>query len=131
MNNDIEYLKNEIEKIKKRNKSVETDKAWETSTTRKISIAIVTYLIIGIYMQTIKVNEPWLNAIVPTIGFFLSTLTLDKIKQLWIKKHQQSDLQKNLSYIAYKLKMYHLERQITLNDIFFEPKYPVILSYNL
>ena len=32
----MEELKNRIEKIEKRNKSVETDKAWETSWTRRI-----------------------------------------------------------------------------------------------
>ena len=33
-------LKEEIEKIKKRNKRVEKDKEWETSLTRKLTIAV-------------------------------------------------------------------------------------------
>ena len=37
-------LKKEIEEIKIRNKRVEKDKEWETSYTRKICIAILTYM---------------------------------------------------------------------------------------
>ena len=36
-------LEKEIKEIKERNKRVETDKAWETSWTRKICIALLTY----------------------------------------------------------------------------------------
>ena len=85
MNNEIEELRNEINKIKARNEAVEADKAWETSYFRKISIALVTYIIIGLYMNSIEVDKPWLNAIIPTLGFLLSTLTLDWIKRIWIR----------------------------------------------
>ena len=39
-----ENLKEEIEKIKFRNKKVELDKAWETSWNRRICICILTYI---------------------------------------------------------------------------------------
>ena len=42
-------LEKEIEKIKQRNRKVEIDKAWETSYVRKISIAVLTYMIVVIY----------------------------------------------------------------------------------
>ena len=42
-------LEKEIELIKERNKRVETDKAWETSWTRKICIAVLTYLVVVAY----------------------------------------------------------------------------------
>ena len=38
----MENLKKEIEEIKLRNKRVELDKRWETSSTRKICIALLT-----------------------------------------------------------------------------------------
>lgn len=44
----IEELEKEIPQIKERNKRVEADKAWETSTSRKIIIAIATYIVITI-----------------------------------------------------------------------------------
>jgi uncharacterized RDD family membrane protein YckC len=85
--NEIEELKKEIEEIKKRNKSVELDKDWETSLTRRILIAIFTYLAISLYMWAIAIDRPFLNAIVPTVGFMLSTLTLPWFKKIWSKKY--------------------------------------------
>lgn len=82
----MENLEQRIEKIEERNKKVEADKAWEVSVTRKIFIAVFTYLIIGLFLTSIKIQSPWLNAIVPTIGFLLSTLTLPIIKKTWTRK---------------------------------------------
>lgn len=81
--NDIKNLEERIEKIEKRNRMVETDKAWETSYTRKIILIIFTYLSIGFYMKAINVFNPWLNAIIPSLGFLLSTLTLPFFKKVW------------------------------------------------
>jgi len=78
-------LKKEIELIKERNKNVEADKAWEISLARKIVLAILTYISIGLYLSVIKVDRPWLNSIVPAVGFMLSTLTLGFFKRLWLK----------------------------------------------
>ena len=64
---------------------VELDKAWETSWTRKMLLIIFTYLSIAFYLHAINVDRPWLNAIVPAVGFLLSTLTLPFFKNLWEK----------------------------------------------
>ena len=76
----------EIKELKERNKRVEADKAWETSWTRRLLIALFTYLAIALYLFAISVPLPWLNAIVPTTGFLLSTLTLPTFKKIWIKR---------------------------------------------
>lgn len=78
-------IEKEIIEIKKRNKKVEADKAWETCLTRKILILLFTYLALGLYMNVIGVFRPWLNAIIPSVGFLLSTLTLPYIKNFWLK----------------------------------------------
>jgi len=82
----MKNLEQRIAKIEERNCKVEVDKAWETSATRKIFIAVFTYLAIGLYLSVINVQRPWINAIVPTVGFMLSTLTMPIIKRLWIEK---------------------------------------------
>jgi hypothetical protein len=79
----LRELEREIQKINERNRRVESDKAWETSKTRKLIIAVFTYLAIALYMQAINLPSPWLNAIVPTVGFLLSTLTFPFFKRLW------------------------------------------------
>ncbi|OGG00633.1 hypothetical protein A2Y99_05285 [Candidatus Gottesmanbacteria bacterium RBG_13_37_7] len=78
-------LEKEIQRIKERNARVESDKAWEVSWTRRLLLILFTYLAISIYMNAISLPNPWINAIVPSIGFLLSTLTLPTFKKIWQK----------------------------------------------
>lgn len=82
----IEGLKQEIDNIKARNKRVESNKAWETSWFRRFLILIFTYIVIVIFFLFVKLPNPFLNAVVPSIAFFLSTLTIPLFKRFWIKK---------------------------------------------
>lgn len=80
-------LEKEIELIKERNKRVETDKAWETSWTRKICIAVLTYLVVVAYNYGIvKIDNIFLSSLVPVMGFLLSTLSLKVIRNVWEKR---------------------------------------------
>lgn len=78
---------NELEKriglIEQRNKRVEKDKEWETSLTRKTLLILFTYLTLVFYFKFVLQINPWLNAIVPTLGFYLSTLTLPFFRKIW------------------------------------------------
>jgi predicted membrane-bound mannosyltransferase len=82
----IAQLEKELKHIQERNARVERDKARETSWTRKIAIAVLTYLVIVIFFYITKLGNPRVNAIVPTIGFLLSTLSVSLVKNVWIKK---------------------------------------------
>ena len=73
--------------IEIRNQRVELDKAWETSWTRRLSIATLTYAVIVIYLSVIHNNAPFINAAVPVVGFLLSTLFLRRIKEFWQNKN--------------------------------------------
>lgn len=88
MENTLENLSNRIDKIENRNKKVEMDKTWETSTTRKVSVALLTYISITLYFLAIGIERPFLNATVPTLGFLLSTLSLTLIRKVWEEKKQ-------------------------------------------
>lgn len=80
-------IEKEIELIKERNKRVEQNKAWETSFIRRISIAILTYIIVVTYSLLIKeVSNVFLTSLVPVIGFLLSTLSINLIRKLWERK---------------------------------------------
>jgi len=76
-------------KIEKRNARVEADKAWETSWTRKISIMALTYIVVAIYLRFVVHIDPWINALVPVIGFGLSTLALTVVKETWLNRHKK------------------------------------------
>lgn len=83
-NNNLEL---EINKIKERNKKVESDKAWETSWTRRSIIAVFTYLAIALYLNAISIPNAWLSAVIPAIGFLLSTLTIPFFKNIWLEHY--------------------------------------------
>lgn len=76
-------LEQRVAAIEKRNQKVEQDKAWETSWTRRLSIGTFTYIVIAIYLLIIHNDQPFINALVPAIGFVLSTLVLKRIRDIW------------------------------------------------
>ena len=82
--NEVERLQQEIAQLKERNARVELDKAWETSWFRKILIAVLTYIVILIFLMSMGFPRPFLSAIVPTVGFVLSTLTVPVFKRWWV-----------------------------------------------
>lgn len=81
-------LEKRLSAIEERNAKVEADKAWETSWTRRIAIAVLTYLVIVAYLHFVIHVEPWLNALVPVAGFLLSTLTISYLKKFWIENRE-------------------------------------------
>jgi hypothetical protein len=81
-------LEQRITALESRNKKVEVDKAWETSWTRKIIIMLLTYVIVWSWLKIVIGIDPWLNAIVPVIGYTLSTLTVSVAKKLWAKYYE-------------------------------------------
>ena len=82
----MKNIEREIELIKERNERVEKDKAWETCWTRKICIAILTYIVVVTYTFVItKFNSIFLSSLVPVIGFMLSTLSLKVVRNVWEK----------------------------------------------
>lgn len=81
----INKITKEIEKIKIRNSKVEADKAWETSFSRKLLITVSTYFVVVLFFKFANLSKPFINAIVPTLGFLLSTLSIPFFKKIWIK----------------------------------------------
>ncbi len=71
--------------IEKRNQKVELEKAWETSVTRRASIAALTYIVVVTYLLVIHNQSPFINGLVPVAGFLLSTLVLPQIRSIWQK----------------------------------------------
>lgn len=78
-------LEVEIKAIIERNKRVELEKAWETSKSRKFLIVLITYLLMCLTFYSIGIENYFINAIVPTLGYFLSTLSLSVFRDYWIR----------------------------------------------
>lgn len=80
-------LEDRISAIETRNARVAIDKAWETSTTRRVSIALITYICASIiFIYIIPATEWYLAALVPVMGYTLSTLGLPQIRKIWERK---------------------------------------------
>lgn len=84
----LSELEKRLSKIEARNALVEQNKAWETSWTRKIATALLTYFVLAFYFFFVLQVNPWINALVPTTGFLLSTLSLSLIKKIWSQQQK-------------------------------------------
>jgi hypothetical protein len=78
-----------VRRLEARNYRVENDKAWETSWTRRLGIALLTYVVVGIYLTLVVHINPLINAWVPAVGYLLSTLTLSLVKRQWLAKREK------------------------------------------
>lgn len=79
-------IEQEILAIKERNRRVEADKAWEVSGARRISIAVMTYVVAAVWLVLINDTRPLLKAFVPAVGYLFSMMSLRAIRERWIKK---------------------------------------------
>lgn len=86
MSDQLADMQNEINSLKTRNLKVESEKAWETSLFRKLTIVSITYVIAVFVFWAIGTKNIFLNALVPTVGYFLSTLSIPVLKKWWVNK---------------------------------------------
>jgi len=80
-------LHTRVAAIEARNARVELDKAWERSLTRRLSIAVITYIAACVFLMVIDADHPYLGALVPMGGYLLSTLALPWMRTMWERKH--------------------------------------------
>lgn len=81
----METIEERLNKIEERNKRVELDKAWETSFLRIFFVSVITYIASYFALYSIGANKPYLNALIPVLGFILSTQSIPIVKKIWIK----------------------------------------------
>jgi len=79
----------EINNLKERNRRVEADKAWEISLFRVGLISIITYSVTAWVFYLIGVENYFLNALIPTTGYFLSIQSIPFIKKWWLERREK------------------------------------------
>lgn len=82
----IKEIENRIKEIEKRNIKVELDKKWETCLLRKVLIIVMTYIFAFLYLTIADTTNPLFGAVVPCVGFYLSTQSINLVKKWWINK---------------------------------------------
>jgi len=78
-------LQREIEQLQERNNRVELDKKWETSFTRRISLAVLSYIATYIFLRIIHAENAEYGAIIPAGAFLLQQMTVSPLKKMWEK----------------------------------------------
>ena len=76
----LSVVEHELAAIRNRNHRVESNKAWETSRVRLFSITAITYVTMVLVFLVLGSNRPLVDALIPTTGFFLSTLSLSFLR---------------------------------------------------
>lgn len=76
-------MEREIAAIRERNARVEGDKRWEVSNCRKLSILGLTYTVALLAFFSMGTRYFYLDALIPTLGYFLSTRSLPVIRHWW------------------------------------------------
>ena len=75
--------------ILERNARVELNKAWETSWTRRLTIFILTYVIGCILLWSLGAPLFAVQALLPALGYILSTFSLPWVKRVWMAKYSR------------------------------------------
>ena len=84
----IQKLEKEVQLIQARNLKVEAEKAWEVSWFRILTITIITYVVACFILAILGISNFIFNALVPAVGYFLSTQSLPLVKKWWIQNHK-------------------------------------------
>lgn len=53
---------------------------------RRSIVAVMTYAIAAVLLYSMNLADPLLNALIPTVGYLLSTLSIPVIKKHWIAR---------------------------------------------
>ena len=86
----LEAVEAAIERLNGRNRRVELEKAWEVSGARVLLIAVLTYLAMNVLLWSIGGPFPPVHALVPTLGFVLSTCSVPWVKRWWCRRVERS-----------------------------------------
>ena len=94
MDERMQKMEEDLRSIKERNGRVEAEKAWERSYFRIGLISALTYGVASVVLYSIGNGAPLRNALIPTIGYFLSTQSLPFIKKNWITRRLSDGMTK-------------------------------------
>lgn len=79
-------IEERLASIETRNLRVEADKAWEKSLTRRAFLALITWLAAAFTLALMGSPEPGFLALVPVLGYIISTLSLTYLRRFWMEK---------------------------------------------
>lgn len=79
-------LEAQVAAIEQRNRRVELEKSWETSRVRVVALVVLTYAVMVLLFYMLGQEHYWASALVPTLGYYLSTQSLRVLAAGWMRK---------------------------------------------
>lgn len=78
------HVEEEINALKARNARVDREKAWEVSAIRRICLLTLIFCVAWAFLAFLGIERAAFMALVPTLGYGISTLSLGLIKRWWL-----------------------------------------------
>jgi hypothetical protein len=91
----MKTIEERIFDIEERNRRVELDKAWEVSWVRRGLILVITYAVVVLILGRIHPEGAFIDAVIPCLGYLLSTLSLPMIRHLWVERRTDDNTLNN------------------------------------
>lgn len=82
---EVKELRAAVEFLYQYHAHEEKGRKFDSSWARVLVIMGITYVTLSSYMRLIGVEEPLRGAVVPTVGFYLSTWSLSFMRALWVR----------------------------------------------
>lgn len=74
-----------LKRILTRNQKVDEEKRWKESLTHRLSVTVLIYIISVCCFYFASVHEIFIVALIPSLGYFISTIKLKLIRHIWEK----------------------------------------------
>ncbi|HSK00936.1 MAG TPA: hypothetical protein VK932_06835 [Kofleriaceae bacterium] len=81
----LDDVRRDVLEIQQRNARVEQDKAWETSWTRRLVIAVAIWAGAWPWLASLGAEHAERHAVVPSVAYLVSTLSLPIVKRWWMR----------------------------------------------
>lgn len=96
--NDIQELQEEVERLKLKVKSDELKDQWHQSKVRIVYVSVTTYVVALVFMFAFDIDNPFLNAFIPSLLYVFSFQSLPFIRRMWTRNflHEERLDQKEL-----------------------------------
>lgn len=86
----LTVLEHELEFTRNQKRELQLHLAWDRSWTKIVLLTVVTYIVIAFVFYCIGSKKYFVNAIIPSVAYFISTRSLSFVKKIWLQKHKNN-----------------------------------------
>lgn len=83
----VSHLEETVERIRLSGKYSNLQKNWENSRIRVITVAVSMYVLTLTFMLILQVQNPIVSALLPTVGYMLSTNSIPLVRRIWVRNY--------------------------------------------